>query len=56
MLAAFNNETGQATRRICTRVDVDTVRQNFWLLGWSVAVNDPLAKVHFAIEKLLTNP
>ena len=56
MLTAFENEAGQATSCVRTRIYVDAVRQDFWSLGWSVPMNDPLAKVHFAIEELLANP
>ena len=56
MLTAFENEAGQAASCVRTGINVDAVRKHFWSLYWSVAVNDPLAKVRFAVEELLTNP
>jgi hypothetical protein len=56
MLVPFENKAGQSARRVRPGINVDTVRQNFWSLGWGVAMNDPLAKIYFAVEELLANP
>ena len=56
MLIPFENKACQSARRVRPGINVDTVRQNFWSLGWGVAMNDPFAKIYFAVEELLANP
>ena len=56
MLLAFEHKACQSTRHIGAGVDVDPVRQHFGPVGRSMAMNDALAEVYFAIEKLLSDP
>ncbi len=56
MLAPLENQARQSARCIRPGINIDAVRQDFWSFGWSVTVNDALAKIHFAVEELLANP
>ena len=56
MLLPFENQTCQSTRHIGPGVDIDPIGKTSGLVGSGVAMNDAFAEVHFASEKLLSDP
>ena len=53
---SLHNKACQTSGSKCAGIDVDSVRAEFRLFGWCMAVHDNLAEVELAVEKLITNP
>ena len=53
---SVHNKACQTSGNKCAGIDVDSVRAEFRLFGWCMAVHDNLAEVELAVEKLITNP
>ena len=53
---SVHNKACQTSGSKCAGIDVDSVRAEFRLFGWCMAVHDNLAEVELAVEKLITNP
>ncbi len=56
MLAFFQNDAGQAPSVEGARIDIDSVCEDLRLSRWSMAVNDNLSKIDFALEKFIADP
>ena len=39
-----------------TGIDINSIRQHFGPLGWRMPVDDDLAEIYRAFQKLITNP
>jgi hypothetical protein len=53
---AFQYQAGQSTGRICAGVNVDTIVAHIGVRYWRMPVNDHLAEILFAQQKVFANP
>ena len=55
-IITLQHETGQSSGGIGARVDADSVRANFRLQDWCVAMHDDFAETVLVEEEILSDP
>ena len=52
----IQRDAGQAAGCERAGIDIDSIGQHLRLINRRVPVHDDLSEIHFAVEKLITNP